>query len=65
MLTAVDGLHQIVPTHVGVNRPDDRRLYGELYCPHARGGEPTAIRELLWMIRIVPTHVGVNRSIAF
>ena len=51
----------INPTHVGMNRLQDRQRPGKPHKPHARGDEPQTSGYQMKIWGINPTHVGMNR----
>ena len=48
----------IVPTPVGVNRSLPGTSDRARYCPHARGGEPTAYRSYFDYLKLSPRPWG-------
>ena len=58
-----DGMEDVFPTRVGVNRQvrrDGRRV---ARIPHACGGEPVKGAQASWAKYVFPTRVGVNRLV--
>ncbi len=58
------GIYDICPTHVGMNRTGSHPTHTRCNLPHARGDEPIVCTNVCFVTAICPTHVGMNRCMA-
>ena len=58
MIELITDIQRIVPTPVGVNRRYVAVFNGSMYCPHARGGEPTFSTSRMRQRRLSPRPWG-------